>query len=146
MSRVTHLMVSVLSRDADNVEIFATWLREKPAHYLRREDWPADELERDLDAGAPPWPYSGDLSKLPDAAWPGPKYATCQVWAGLLNGADMELVRKRFAEIPWVIPNAVQMFVLDFEEAFFRLWMIRGGRLTEYSPGFPLENAEEFWP
>ena len=146
MSRVAHLIISVLSADADKVEIFAKWLRERPAHYLRRQAWPAEELERDIDLGVPPWPYSGDLSRLPESVWRGPKNPQCDVWVGLLNGADMELVRKRFAEIPWTHPNAVQMFVMDFEKFFFRLWMIREGKLIEYSPGFPLENDDEFWP
>jgi hypothetical protein len=54
-------------------------------------------------------------------------------------------VRNRFAGIPWNLPNVVQLLVMDFEELFFRVWMIRDGKLTEYSPQFPRENDDEFW-
>ncbi|WP_328443839.1 hypothetical protein OG780_01560 [Streptomyces sp. NBC_00386] len=40
----------------------------------------------------------------------------------------------------------VQLFVMDQEESFFRLWMIRGGKLRQFAPLEPSEEDEAFWP
>ncbi|AIR99565.1 hypothetical protein [Streptomyces glaucescens] len=57
----------------------------------------------------------------PDNAWGGGKNSECEVWGGALNHADLDALRQRFAETPWQQPNAVQLPILDQEEAFFRL-------------------------
>ena len=77
--------------------------------------------------------------------WPGPKAPECKLWLGVLNGADLDVVRQHFAAIPWRVPSAVQLFVMDQEQLFFRVWMIRDGRLRQYSPDGPDENDEGFW-
>jgi hypothetical protein len=39
----------------------------------------------------------------------------------------------------------VQLFLMDQEEAYFRIWMIRDGELRQYAPLKPGENDEDFW-
>ncbi|WP_432158936.1 MULTISPECIES: hypothetical protein [unclassified Streptomyces] len=88
---------------------------------------PAPDLRRGLRLGA------------------GGKYPECEVWAGALDHADLDALRRRFAETPWRQPNAVQLLVQDQEESFFRLWMIRGGELRQYAPLEPSEEDDEFY-
>jgi hypothetical protein len=69
----------------------------------------------------------------------------CDVWLGVLNSADLDLVVKHFAAIPRRGPRAVQLFVMDQEQLFFRVWMIRDGRLQQYASDRPDETDDEFW-
>ena len=64
------------------------------------------------------------------------------VWLGVLNSADLDLVVKHFAAVPWRVPRAVQLFVMDQEQLLFRVWMIRDGRLQQYRPD---ETDDGFW-
>jgi hypothetical protein len=64
----------------------------------------------------------------------------------VLNHADLNAIRKRFAKIPWRVPNAVQLFLMDQEEFYFRVWMIRDGELRQYAPLKPGENDDDFRP
>jgi hypothetical protein len=145
MSWVQNVIISAHRSDRANLNALAAWLREHPAEYLDRARWgrPEDFDPDNIDRRE--WPYSGDLAEIPRDAWPGPKYAECNVWIGVLNGADLGQVRARVMSIPWRVPNAVQLFLMDQEERFFRMWMIRGGSLREYPPDKPDENSDDFW-
>jgi len=134
-------MLSVNYRDRDNAALFARWLQEHPEGYLRRQKFRPEIFDPGADL-----PYSGALSESPKEAWPGPKYPECQVWLGVLNHADLAAVREYFAKIPWRVPNTVQLFLMDQEESFFRVWMIRDGQLAQYAPLEPAENDDHFWP
>lgn len=48
--------------------------------------------------------------------------------------------------MPWQCPNALQVFVMDQEESFFRVWMLRGGELRQYAPVVPDEEDPGFYP
>ena len=48
--------------------------------------------------------------------------------------------------MPWQVPNAVQLFLMDQEQQYFRVWMLRDGRLPEYLPAEPDENTDDFLP
>ncbi|WP_301176579.1 hypothetical protein [Actinomadura geliboluensis] len=76
----------------------------------------------------------------------GWKYPECEVWAGALNHADLNAVLDHIAQMPWRCPNALQVFVMDQEESFFRLWMLRDGELRQYAPVSPDENDPNFYP
>ncbi|MEY9993006.1 hypothetical protein ABIE67_005038 [Streptomyces sp. V4I8] len=69
----------------------------------------------------------------------------CRVWAGALNHCDLDALRQRVAESPWREPNIVQLLVMDQEESFFRLWMIRGGELRQFAPLEPSEKDAGFY-
>jgi hypothetical protein len=84
------------------------------------------------------------LTSAEDSRWGGWKAPECEVWAGALNHADLDAVRRRFFETPWREPNAAQLFVMDQEEGFFRLWMIRGDELRQFAPLVPSEDDEVF--
>jgi hypothetical protein len=145
MSWVANIMVSAHSPDRDNVEMFATWLRQQPSRYLDRERWgrPEDFAPANIDQRE--WPYSGDLQESPHEAWPGPKKHECHVWLGVLNDADLDKVREYFASISWRLPYAVQLFLMDQEQLFFRVWMFREGRFQQYSADQLEEDTDEFW-
>ena len=53
---------------------------------------------------------------------------------------------EQFAAMPWQVPNAVQLFLMDQEQQYFRVWMLRDGRLQEYLPAEPDENTDDFLP
>ena len=63
----------------------------------------------------------------------------------MLNTADLGKVLKRFAAMPWRMPDAVQLFLMDQEESFFRLWMLRDGTLADVPMPGPSENDDDFW-
>jgi len=145
MSWVTNVMLSVTMYDTDNAKEFAAWIRDRPQEYLRRESyhpalanpWPDDQEW--------PGPYIGGLAESPVSAWSGTKYPECHVWLGVLNTADLGKVRERFAAVPWRMPNAVQLFLMDQEESFFRVWMLRDGAPVEVPMPGPYEEDDEFW-
>ncbi len=144
MSWVTNVMVSVTSRDLDNAETFATMIREMPYLHLDRKAWPniPDPWPEDQEYGGP---WGADLRRSPGSVWPGSKVAECNVWLGVLNSSDLDRFRAIFASIPWRLPNAVQLMLMDQEESFFRIWMFREGELRQYAPEHPSENEDEFW-
>ncbi|MGC4985764.1 squamosa promoter-binding protein 15 [Streptomyces sp. DT193] len=128
MSWVANVMVSIDLDDRGNAEALGDWLREEAP---RRGQSDAFGV--------------GFLSPITDG-WGGWKNPECCVWAGALNHADLDALRQRVADTSWRQPNAVQLFVMDQEESFFRLWMIRGGKLRQFAPLEPSEEDEAFWP
>jgi hypothetical protein len=77
--------------------------------------------------------------------WGGWKHPECEVWAGALNHADLDALKQRVFDMPWREPNLVQLLVMDQEEGFFRMWMIRGGELRQFAPLQPNEEDEGFY-
>lgn len=130
MSWVANVMVSVDCADEANVEALSDWLR--------------DEAPR---RGQPDASGVGHLKLITgqEPGWGGWKWPECRVWAGALNHCDLAALRKRVAEMPWREPNIVQLFVMDQEESFFRLWMIRGGELRQFAPLEPSEEDADFY-
>ncbi len=45
--------------------------------------------------------------------------------------------------MPWVAPAAVQVFLMDQEQSYFRLWMIRDGQMVQYAPDPPPEDGRQ---
>ncbi|MFH8656683.1 PQQ-binding-like beta-propeller repeat protein [Streptomyces afghaniensis] len=130
MSWVANVMISAADADRANVEALSAWLSAEAPH-----------------RGRPDASGVGDLNLLTDQdpGWGGWKWPECQVWAGALNHCDLDALRKRVAETPWREPNVVQLLVMDQEESFFRLWMIRGGELRQYAPLTPSEEDAGFY-
>ncbi|MFC9094213.1 squamosa promoter-binding protein 15 [Streptomyces sp. NPDC003737] len=133
MSWVANVMVSVDLDDGANVAALSMWLR-------------AEAPQR----GQPEGPGGRGVGYLhritgPDTQWGGWKYPECEVWAGALNHADLDALRQRIFEMRWRQPNAVQLLVMDQEESFFRLWMIRGNELRQFAPLVPNEEDDDFY-
>ena len=148
MSEVTNVLVSVASRDRGGAERFGDWLRHRPYDYLRRASWPS-ELPYPWPGGGDeewPGPEIGDLGQLPASAWPGRRDPHASVWLGVLNHADLDKVRGRFAEIPWKSPAAAQLFLMTEGQMYFRAWMFRDGRLTEQPMSVLDEEDEGYFP
>ncbi|MET7333228.1 hypothetical protein [Nonomuraea sp. NPDC005650] len=131
MSWVANVMVSVDSWDRANVESLSEWLRTQAP---LRWDTPARGCG-----------FLRDTTGQ-DTTWGGWKYPECDVWAGALNHADVKAVLDHIAQMPWRCPNALQVFVMDQEESFFRVWMLRDGELRQYAPVEPDEEDEDFYP
>ncbi len=125
-------MLSVGGMDRGNAEQFSRWLSEQCPY-------------RDSERGRG---RCGDLAVITDSEtqWGGYKFPECHLYAGTLNHADLHAVVQRFGSIAWHTPNAVQLFVMDQDEAFFRVWMIREGRPQQYAPTSPDEEDDQFWP
>ncbi|WP_319464164.1 hypothetical protein [Micromonospora sp. RTP1Z1] len=81
-----------------------------------------------------------------DNQWGGYKYPECAVYAGALNHADLDALVEHFGSVQWHTPNAVQLFVMDQEQSFFRVWMVRKGKPQQYAPTSPDEEDDQFWP
>jgi hypothetical protein len=121
MSWVANVMLSVGWDDRANADAFSAWL----------------DAERGYGSLVP---ITG-----PDARWGGYKRPECLVYAGALNHADLDAVVEHFGAVVWRNPNAAQLFLMDQEESFFRVWMKRGGTVQQYAPLAPDENDDEFW-
>jgi hypothetical protein len=131
MSWVANVMVSVDMDDNQNAEALSEWLRTEA---------PLRSTSERRGVG-----YLRLLTSAEDSRWGGWKAPECEVWAGALNHADLDAVRQRFFETPWREPNAAQLFVMDQDEGFFRLWMVRGDELQQFAPLVPSEDEEVFY-
>jgi hypothetical protein len=131
MSWVANVMVSVDMADNANVEALSEWLRTNAPGRARSDTRGVGSLRL--------------LTSLENNQWGGWKMPECEVWAGALNHADLDALKQRFAETPWREPNVVQLLIMDQEEGFFRLWMIRGKELRQYAPLEPDEGDEDFY-
>ncbi|WP_031521283.1 hypothetical protein [Streptomyces sp. NRRL F-5123] len=131
MSWVANVMVSVDMADNDNAAALSEWLR--------------TQAPRSYATDARGVGFLRLLTSVENNEWGGWKMPECEVWAGALNHADLPALRTRFARTPWVEPNAAQLMVMDQEESFFRLWMIRDGDLRQYAPLSPREEDEGFY-
>ncbi|MFD8504276.1 squamosa promoter-binding protein 15 [Streptomyces sp. NPDC059687] len=133
MSWVANVMVSVDLDDGANVAALSMWLRAEAPQRGQPEGLGGRGV--------------GYLHRItgPDTQWGGWKYPECEVWAGALNHADLDALRQRIFETRWRQPNAVQLLVMDQEESFFRLWMIRGNELRQFAPLVPNEEDDDFY-
>lgn len=131
MSWVANVMISVDMGDNQNVEALSEWLRTEAPSQSGLEARGVGYLRLLTGAGTEQW-----------GGWKVPE---CEVWAGALNHADLDALRKRFFETPWREPNAAQLLVMDQNEDFFRLWMIRGEELRQFAPLVPAEEDEDFY-
>jgi len=69
--------------------------------------------------------------------WGGWKAPECHVWAGALNYADLGAVVAQVGAVPWKHPGSVQLLIMDQEESYFRLWMMRDGGMRQFAPEPP---------
>jgi hypothetical protein len=129
MSWVSNILVSVDRKDRPTVEMLNTWLRTEAP---RRDPGPARGVG-----------FLNDLTSDPDNAWGGPKQPECDVWGGALNHADLDAVVAKFAMLPWRTPAAAQLLVMDQEQSYFRLWMLRNGAPQQYAPEPP--DGDSAW-
>ncbi|MEA5358484.1 hypothetical protein VA596_02970 [Amycolatopsis sp., V23-08] len=130
MSWVTNMMLSTAMEDWEAAETLSEWLR--------------TEAPRRYDPAALGCGYLRRLTEGADPPWGGWKSPECAVWAGTLNHADPAAVLDRVRRLPWRAPHAVQLFLMDQEQLFFRVWMMREGELRQYAPERPDEEDPAF--
>jgi hypothetical protein len=128
---VANVMISVDMADSASVEALSEWLRTEAPRRAQPEVRGVGFLK----------PITTETNQ-----WGGWKQPECEVWAGALNHADLNALKRRVFETPWREPNLVQLLVMDQEEAFFRMWMIRGNELRQFAPLQPNEEDEGFHP
>ncbi|KOV76526.1 MULTISPECIES: hypothetical protein [unclassified Streptomyces] len=131
MSWVANVMISVDMADSASVEALSEWLRTEAPRRAQPEVRVVGFLKL--------------ITSTETNQWGGWKQPECEVWAGALNHADLNALKRRVFETPWREPNRVQLSVMDQEEAFFRMWMIRGNELRQFAPLQPNEEDEGFY-
>ncbi|WP_410572609.1 hypothetical protein [Amycolatopsis sp. cmx-4-61] len=130
MSWVTNMMLSTAMEDWRAAEALSEWLRtEAPLRH---------------DSAALGCGYLRRTTDGEDRPWGGWKNPECAVWAGALNHADLGAVLDRVRTLPWLAPHAVQLFLMDQEQLYFRVWMFRDGELRQYAPEKPDEEDPAF--
>lgn len=121
MSRVTQVVVIVHPVDGPSVEELAFWMTER-------------KINNDPDYGR-----VGNLLPL-DEGWGGYKTPSSEMWAAACNYLDVPGFLAHVAETAWEEPAAVQILIQDEEDDYFRLYMLRGGGLKEFTPSTEDEN------
>jgi hypothetical protein len=127
MSWVSNVLVSFEIEDRAAVETFNQWLMDEAP---RRDGVPGTGVGN-----------LADLAGSNGSNWGGRKYPECRLWAGALNHADLGAVVAKFSAVPWRVPAAAQLFIQDQEQSHFRVWMIRDGRVAQYSPDPPADET-----
>ena len=100
---VSNILVSVSTEDRATVELFNAWLRTEA---------PRRESVQGLGVG-----FLADLTSDPGNSWGGPKQPECDVWGAALNHADLDALVAKFAVLPWQVPAATQLLVMDQEQS-----------------------------
>ncbi|MCI4066173.1 squamosa promoter-binding protein 15 [Micromonospora sp. R77] len=136
---MANLMIQADGADSGTVQAFSAWLeREAP----RRTDGTPEMSDR-RPRGV------GSLKDLTDPQanyWGGWKNPECQLWGGALNHADLEAVLRQVQTMPWRYPAAVQVFLMDQNQTYFRLYMFRDGAWNQYAPPPPPDaDEQEAW-
>ncbi|MFF7591362.1 squamosa promoter-binding protein 15 [Kitasatospora purpeofusca] len=129
MSHVANIMISVEMDDRSTVEELSQWLRTAAPR-------------RGFGPGAVGW--VGSLNEITGSStqWGGGKYPECDVYAGALNHADLDGLVAHVERIAWKQPEFVQLFVMDQEQVYFRVWMFHGAKLRQVVPD---GREEEVW-
>ena len=69
-----------------------------------------------------------------DNQWGSWKNPEAEVWAGILNHAEIGAVLRRTETLPWRELQWLQVLLKDQEELTFRLYMFDGAALKQYAP------------
>ncbi|MFI9328714.1 squamosa promoter-binding protein 15 [Kitasatospora sp. NPDC052868] len=126
MSHVANVMISVDSDDRSGAEELSQWLQ-------------TSAPRRGFGPGAVGWVGSLKETTGSDTHWGGGKYPECDVYAGALNHTDLAGLVAHVERIAWERPEFVQLFVMDQEQVYFRVWMFHGTELRQIVP----EGREE---
>lgn len=113
-------MISVEPTDRPAVEELSQWLQ--------------TAAPRRGSVGGAGWVGSLNETTGAGTLWGGGKFPECDVFAGALNHADLTALVARLERTRWKYPEFVQLFVMDQEEAYFRVWMFHGAKLRQIAP------------
>ncbi|MEV5156791.1 squamosa promoter-binding protein 15 [Streptomyces sp. NPDC053728] len=129
MSWVANVMISVDMAHGATVKMLSEWLRTEAPH----------RAPKARGVG-----FLNPMTAPRTNEWGGWKQPECEVWAGVLNHADLDALKRRVFEVPRREPNLVQLMVMDQEDGFFRIGMLRGGEPAQFAPVQPNEVDEGF--
>ena len=115
MSRVTQVVVVAHPVDRSHMEELAFWMTERNVN-----DDPA-------------YGRVGNLLPL-DEGWGGYKRQSSELCAAACNYLDAPGFLAHVAKINWDERAVVQILVQEEEDEYFRLYMLRGDGLREFTP------------
>jgi hypothetical protein len=127
MSWVSNVLLSVGIEDQAAVEVFNAWLL---------ADAPRRDGAKGVGVG-----FLADLTSDRDNLWGGPKQPECQVWGRRSEPRRHRRRRGEVRTLPWRVPAAVQLLIMDQEQSYFRLWMLRDGVPKQYAPAPPGDDS-----
>ena len=128
-------MIQADFADTDTVQSLSEWLRTEAPTTAYGDPRVSPSVWRGVG-------YLGELTRAGANHWGGWKEPECDVWGGALNHADLDAVLERIASLPWRYPYRVQVFLMDQEEAHFRVYMYRDGAWRQYAPP-PVPDDED---
>jgi len=137
VSWVANLMLQVDRQDRDVVEAISAWLEGDATRRAGTDAYVHDTGPRGVGSLAP---LTGPDSGL---HWGGWKYPECALWGGALNHANLRAVLEHLTSAPWRYPARVQIFLMDQEESYFRLYMHRDGAWRQYAPPPPVDADDQ---
>jgi len=129
MSWVANVMLVVDREDRELLPILNQWLEHDAP-------WNGPSVP----PGATGVGFLIDQTRAEPGSWGGFKRPECDVWAGTLNHADLAAVVAKVESVPWSHPGGVQLLLMDQEESYFRLWMLRDGHIQQFAPQPPADD------
>ena len=132
MSRTTEILLHVGPTDDHHLEDLSFWLRDQAPRSDDRVEGSAGHL----------LPLTGQLGM---EAWGGDKAPVATLWAGVANYLDFDALVDRVGRVLWDEPDRVQLLLRDDGDPWFRLYMIRDGRIRRHGPAPASEDQDRLW-
>jgi hypothetical protein len=92
------------------------------------------ELDQWMQAQNPHHDGMDRLRDLGEAEWGGTKYPEIRLYGAALNNWNLRALVEKVADLPWLDPHLVQLFICGQEDATFGVWMFSEGGFREVVP------------
>lgn len=132
MSRTTEIVLHVGAEDEDLLTELSFWLQAEAPRVDERVGGPTGHL----------LPLTGEMGA---EAWGGFKSPSSTIWAGVANHLDVNAFVAEIERLPWRRSEAVQAFIRDDGDPWFRVYMIRDGAARQYAPPPPEGEQDRPW-
>lgn len=132
MSRTTEILLHVGIEDEDLLTELSFWLQAEAPRADGRVEGPTGHL----------LPLTGEVGA---EAWGGFKLPAATIWAGVANYLDVNAFVAEIERVPWRRSEAVQAFIRDDGDPWFRMYMIRDGVARQYAPPPPEGEQDRPW-
>jgi hypothetical protein len=114
MTRTTEILLHVDVEDEDLLTELSFWLQSEAPRADERVDGPTGHL----------LPMTGEIGA---EASGGFKLPAATIWGGVSNYLDVNAFVAETERVPWRRSEAVQAFIRDDGDPWFRMYMIRDG-------------------
>lgn len=92
---------------------------------------------------------AGHLLPMADSvaadAWGGHKAPAEGLWGGVANHLDLAAFTAHVAAMAWIEPRNLQILLKDEADPWFRLYMLRGGQLSQHAPTPDPDETDLAW-